>query len=57
VPPFKLDKASAAVFEELIDTGGAVATGRRTYDITNGAAEAKARRIAAVAQPAAPTRA
>jgi dihydrofolate reductase len=35
-PPFRLDKVSAAVFEELIDTGGAVVTGRRTYDITNG---------------------
>ncbi|MHB1669810.1 hypothetical protein [Thiomonas sp.] len=36
VPPFKLDKASAAVFEELIDTIGTVVTGRRTYDIANG---------------------
>jgi dihydrofolate reductase len=35
-PPFQLDKANAAVFEELIDGGGAVITGRRTYDITNG---------------------
>jgi dihydrofolate reductase len=36
VPPFRLDKSSAPVFEELIETGGAVVTGRRTYDITNG---------------------
>jgi len=36
VPPFKLEQSSAAVFEELITTGGAVVTGRRTYDITNG---------------------
>lgn len=36
VPPFKLAKSNAAVFEELIDSGGAVVTGRRTYDITNG---------------------
>jgi dihydrofolate reductase len=36
VPEFKLDKTSAAVFEELLETAGAVITGRRTYDITNG---------------------
>jgi dihydrofolate reductase len=36
VPPFKLSAQSAEVFEELIATGGAVVTGRRTYDITNG---------------------
>jgi dihydrofolate reductase len=36
VPPFRLKTPSAAVFEELIDAGGAVVTGRRTYDITNG---------------------
>jgi dihydrofolate reductase len=36
VPPFKLDKASVPVFEELIETGGAVVTGRRTYDIATG---------------------
>ena len=33
VPPFKLSSSSAEVFEELIETGGAVVTGRRTYDI------------------------
>jgi dihydrofolate reductase len=33
VPPFKLSRSSADVFEELVDTGGAVVTGRRTYDI------------------------
>jgi dihydrofolate reductase len=33
VPPFKLAQRSAAVFEELIASGGAVVTGRRTYDI------------------------
>jgi dihydrofolate reductase len=36
VPPFKLASSNATVFEELIDSGGAVVTGRRTYDITNG---------------------
>jgi dihydrofolate reductase len=36
VPPFKLSATSAAVFEDLITSGGAVVTGRRTYDITNG---------------------
>ena len=35
VPPFKLASINAAVFEELIDGGGAVVTGRRTYDISN----------------------
>lgn len=35
VPPFKLSRPSAEVFEELIETGGAVITGRRTYDIAN----------------------
>lgn len=34
VPPFKLSRTSAAVFEELIGRGGAVVTGRRTYDIS-----------------------
>ncbi|OHV42511.1 dihydrofolate reductase family protein [Pseudofrankia sp. BMG5.36] len=34
VPPFKLAAASAKVFEELVDSGGAVVTGRRTYDIS-----------------------
>jgi len=33
VPPFKLSSSSAEVFEELIEGGGAVVTGRRTYDI------------------------
>jgi dihydrofolate reductase len=33
VPPFKLSSSSAQVFEELIESGGAVVTGRRTYDI------------------------
>jgi len=32
-PPFKLSGSSAQVFEELIASGGAVVTGRRTYDI------------------------
>ena len=36
VPPFKLSRSSAEVFEELLDTTGAVITGRRTYDITDG---------------------
>jgi dihydrofolate reductase len=35
VPPFKLAASSAKVFENLIDSGGAVVTGRRTYDIAN----------------------
>lgn len=35
-PRFRLSKQSADVFDELVDTGGAVVTGRRTYDITNG---------------------
>jgi dihydrofolate reductase len=33
VPPFKLSSSSAKVFEELVESGGAVVTGRRTYDI------------------------
>jgi dihydrofolate reductase len=33
VPPFKLSASSAEVFEDLIESGGAVVTGRRTYDI------------------------
>jgi dihydrofolate reductase len=32
-PPFKLSSSSAEVFEELVKSGGAVVTGRRTYDI------------------------
>jgi dihydrofolate reductase len=35
VPPFRLSSGSAAVFEELVRSGGAVVTGRRTYDIAN----------------------
>jgi dihydrofolate reductase len=35
VPPFRLSRASAAVFEELTERGGAVVTGRRTYDVAN----------------------
>jgi dihydrofolate reductase len=35
VPPFRLSRTSAEVFEDLIDRGGAVVTGRRTYDIAN----------------------
>jgi len=34
VPPFKLSRSSAAVFEELLGSIGAIVTGRRTYDIT-----------------------
>jgi dihydrofolate reductase len=34
VPPFKLVKSNAEVFEGLIEGGGAVVTGRRTYDIS-----------------------
>jgi dihydrofolate reductase len=33
VPPFRLSSSSAEVFEGLVDSGGAVVTGRRTYDI------------------------
>jgi dihydrofolate reductase len=35
VPPFKLSRTSAEVFEDLVDSGGAAVTGRRTYDIAN----------------------
>jgi dihydrofolate reductase len=35
VPPFKLSRTSAGVFEELIESGGATVTGRRTYDIAD----------------------
>jgi dihydrofolate reductase len=35
VPPFKLSRSSAEVFEDLIETGGAAVTGRRTYDIAD----------------------
>src|SRR6266849_1729984 len=35
VPPFKLSRSSAEVFEELIESGGAAVTGRRTYDIAD----------------------
>ncbi|HXM58945.1 MAG TPA: dihydrofolate reductase family protein [Candidatus Dormibacteraeota bacterium] len=33
VPPFRLSRPSAEVFEELAESGGAAVTGRRTYDI------------------------
>jgi dihydrofolate reductase len=36
VPPFKLSRDSAELFDELIATGGAALTGRRTYDIAGG---------------------
>jgi dihydrofolate reductase len=36
VPPFALSHTSAEVFESLVEETGAVVTGRRTYDITNG---------------------
>ena len=36
VPPFALSRTSAEVFESLVEETGAVVTGRRTYDITNG---------------------
>jgi dihydrofolate reductase len=36
VPPFKLSPRNAELFEELVESTGAVVTGRRTYDITNG---------------------
>ena len=32
-PPFTLSSSSAEVFERLVESGGAVVTGRRTYDI------------------------
>jgi dihydrofolate reductase len=35
VPPFKLSKSSAEVFEELTGSCGAMVTGRRTYDIAD----------------------
>jgi dihydrofolate reductase len=34
MPPFKLSSSSAKVFAELIEAGGAIVTGRRTYDIS-----------------------
>ncbi len=36
VPPFKLSRVSAQVFDEGIESCGADVSGRRTYDITNG---------------------
>ncbi len=33
VPPFKLSQPSASLFDELIESEGAVVTGRRTYDV------------------------
>jgi dihydrofolate reductase len=35
VPPFKLSRSSAQMFEELIESTGAVLTGRRTYDVAD----------------------
>jgi dihydrofolate reductase len=35
-PTFRLSKPSAEFFDELAGRGGAVITGRRTYDIANG---------------------
>jgi dihydrofolate reductase len=35
VPPFRLSAVSAEVFTELVETGGAVVTGRRTYEIAS----------------------
>jgi dihydrofolate reductase len=35
VPSFKLSSSSAEVFDELVENGGAVVTGRRTYDIAD----------------------
>ena len=35
VPPFRLSNSSAEVFEELVESGGAVVTGRRIYDIAS----------------------
>jgi dihydrofolate reductase len=34
VPDFKLSRRNAEVFERLVESGGAVVTGRRTYDIS-----------------------
>jgi dihydrofolate reductase len=34
--PFALSACSAAVFQDLLDSTGAVVTGRRTYDLTDG---------------------
>ena len=33
VPPFKLSNSSAEVFDDLVESAGAIVTGRRTYDI------------------------
>lgn len=35
VPPYKLYSSSAQVFEEMVQSVGAVVTGRRTYDIAD----------------------
>jgi dihydrofolate reductase len=35
VPDFKLSSTSAEVFDELLESGGAVVTGRRTYDVSD----------------------
>jgi dihydrofolate reductase len=34
--PFALSACSAVVFQDLLDSSGAVVTGRRTYDVSNG---------------------
>ncbi len=36
VPPFRLSRTSASVFDELVEGSGAFVTGRRTYDIARG---------------------
>jgi dihydrofolate reductase len=36
VPPFKLKAPNAKVFDDLIEAGGAIVTGRRTYDLSGG---------------------
>ncbi len=36
VPPFRLSRSSASVFDELVEGSGAFVTGRRTYDIADG---------------------
>jgi dihydrofolate reductase len=35
VPTFRLSRTSAEVFDEVVESGGAVVTGRRTYEIAN----------------------
>src|ERR671936_423547 len=36
LPDFKLSRASAAVFDEAVESAGAIVTGRRTYEIDTG---------------------